>query len=85
MSSTAFNAALAERLKLSQRETAELLEVVTETILAECRAGNSVRLSGFGTFRPHVREERTMHSALTGGQVTVPGQTRLMFKPYKPL
>lgn len=51
--------ALAERLGLSKRLVAEVLEGLVATITAELKKGNNVTVTGFGTFRVSHRAARS--------------------------
>ncbi|MFA6457774.1 MAG: HU family DNA-binding protein [Patescibacteria group bacterium] len=51
--------ALAERLGLSKRLVAEVLEGLVATITVELKKGNNVTVTGFGTFRVSKRAARS--------------------------
>ena len=51
--------ALAERLGLSKRLVAEMLEGLIGIITAELKKGNDVTVTGFGTFRVSQRAARS--------------------------
>lgn len=59
----------------------ELVQII-ETGLRE---SGTVRISGFGKFELRWRNERTGRNPQTGEVITIPGQNKVVFKPYKAL
>ena len=50
MQKTDFVKAVAEKAKISQKDTKEVIDAALEVIADQLKAGNKVTLTGFGTF-----------------------------------
>ncbi|NVN11001.1 integration host factor subunit alpha [Nguyenibacter sp. L1] len=83
--STVTRASLAEHIYsqvgLSRNESADLLEHVLERVAKELEAGNTVKISGFGTFSVRQKGRRTGRNPKTGVEVPILPRSVLVFRP----
>lgn len=66
---------------LSRNESAELLESVLERICLALEAGESVKISGFGTFSVRQKGRRVGRNPKTGQEVPILPRRVLVFRP----
>ncbi len=66
---------------LSRNESAELLEMVLERMSAELEVGQSVKISGFGTFSVRQKGRRIGRNPKTGEEVPILPRRVLVFRP----
>ena len=66
---------------LSRNESADLLENVLERISAVLEAGDSVKISSFGTFLVRQKGQRIGRNPKTGVEVPIQPRTVLTFRP----
>ena len=66
---------VAKKAKTTQKEVAEILTVLMETIEKTVSKGKKVTLVGFGTFEAKKRAERTGRNPQTGGEIQIPAKT----------
>lgn len=66
---------------LSRNESAALLESVLERISAELQDGQSVKISGFGTFSVRQKGRRIGRNPKTGEEVPILPRRVLVFRP----
>lgn len=82
---TVTRAQLAERIYtqvgLSRNESAELLETVLEQVARVLESGNSVKISGFGTFSVRQKGRRIGRNPKTGVEVPILPRRVLVFRP----
>lgn len=87
--STVTRASLAEQIYtqvgLSRNESAELLESVLERIALALSAGQSVKISGFGTFSVRQKGRRVGRNPKTGTEVPILPRSVLVFRPSQML
>ncbi|GAB0112901.1 integration host factor subunit alpha [Acidisoma sp. C75] len=87
--STVTRAQLAEtiyaQVGLSRNESADLLEAVLERISAALEAGESVKISGFGTFSVRQKGRRIGRNPKTGVEVPIMPRRVLVFRPSQVL
>ena len=74
---------VADKSELSQKQVAEALNLIEETVVENLKVGEKVQLSGFGTFEVRARAERKGRNPKTGEVVTVPACKYLAFVPAK--
>ena len=83
--STVTRAQLAEtiyaQVGLSRNESADLLEAVLERISAALESGESVKISGFGTFSVRQKGRRIGRNPKTGVEVPILPRRVLVFRP----
>jgi integration host factor subunit alpha len=66
---------------LSRNESADLLETVLERISATLQSGESVKISGFGTFSVRQKGRRIGRNPKTGEEVPILPRRVLVFRP----
>ena len=66
---------------LSRNESADLLETVLERVSAALEAGESVKISGFGTFSVRQKGRRVGRNPKTGQEVPILPRRVLVFRP----
>src|ERR1041385_7617038 len=66
---------------LSRNESADLLETVLERMSAALEAGESVKISGFGTFSVRQKGRRVGRNPKTGTEVPILPRRVLVFRP----
>lgn len=70
---------------LSRNESAELLEGVLERLASALEAGDSVKISGFGTFSVRQKGRRVGRNPKTGVEVPILPRSVLVFRPSQVL
>lgn len=73
------------QLGLSRNESADLLETVLERISATLESGESVKVSGFGTFSVRQKGRRVGRNPKTGIEVPILPRRVLVFRPSQVL
>jgi integration host factor subunit alpha len=86
---TVTRAHLAERIYmqvgLSRNDSADLLEAVLERVSVALEAGESVKISGFGTFSVRQKGRRVGRNPKTGVEVPILPRRVLVFRPSQVL
>jgi integration host factor subunit alpha len=86
---TVTRAHLAERIYaqvgLSRNESADLLETLLERMSAALEGGESVKISGFGTFSVRQKGRRIGRNPKTGIEVPILPRRVLVFRPSQVL
>ncbi|MBN8889976.1 MAG: integration host factor subunit alpha [Rhodospirillales bacterium 70-18] len=70
---------------LSRNESADLLETVLERMCRALEAGESVKISGFGTFSVRQKGRRIGRNPKTGVEVPILPRRVLVFRPSQVL
>ncbi|MCB1451796.1 MAG: HU family DNA-binding protein [Nitratireductor sp.] len=78
-------AAVAEKADLTKAQAGEAIDAALEAITASLKAGDEVRLLGFGNFVVAQRKATTARNPQTGATVDVPASKAPKFKPGKAL
>ena len=82
---TVTRAQLAEQIYmqvgLSRNESADLLETVLERLACVLEGGQSVKISGFGTFSVRQKGRRVGRNPKTGVEVAIMPRSVLVFRP----
>ena len=73
--------AVYQKVGLSRTESAELVELVLDTIAEKVVAGESVKLSSFGSFVVRHKNERIGRNPKTGEEVPITPRRVMVFKP----
>ena len=73
--------AVYQKVGLSRTESADLVEMVLDTICDEVVAGRSVKLSSFGSFIVRNKNERIGRNPKTGEEVPISPRRVMVFKP----
>lgn len=80
MNNKDFIAALSKASGSSRETTQRMVTAVIEAMSDTFDGGDSVSITGFGTFEPKKRVERVMVSPTTGQRMLVPPKVVLAFK-----
>ncbi len=73
--------AVYRKVGLSRTESAELVETVLDAICDSVVAGDSVKLSSFGSFLVRDKNERIGRNPKTGEEVPIKPRRVMVFKP----
>ncbi len=76
---------VSEKAEISKKDAEKAVNAVFETISGELAAGNSVQLTGFGSFEVRERKEKTCINPQTKEKMTIPATKTPAFKPGKQL
>lgn len=76
---------VAKKTKLTQRETAEVIDALAATIEESLVKGKKVQLIGFGLFEVKKCAERKGRNPRTGEALRIPAHNRPSFKAGKKL
>ena len=77
---TDLSEAVYQKVGLSRTESAELVEMVLDTISDRIVAGESVKLSSFGSFIVRSKNERIGRNPKTGEEVPITPRRVMVFK-----
>jgi integration host factor subunit alpha len=69
----------------SKKESAEIVELVLETIKRTLERGEKIKISGFGNFVVNQKMERIGRNPQTGEEITIAPRKVLTFKPSQVL
>ena len=75
--------AIAEKAKVSQKQSAEVLAAVLETVEKTVAKGKKVTLVGFGTFEARKRAARVGRNPQTGKELKIAAKTVPAFSAGK--
>ncbi|MGA1847220.1 integration host factor subunit alpha [Deferribacter abyssi] len=70
-----------EKLGITKKDIAKVVDMVFTTMREEILSGNSVKVSGFGNFEVKVRGRRVGRNPKTGDEVIIPPRYVVSFKP----
>lgn len=73
--------AVYRKVGLSRTESAELVETVLDAIMESVVAGETVKLSSFGSFVVRDKNERIGRNPKTGEEVPIKPRRVMVFKP----
>lgn len=76
---------VAEKLDITKKDTATILDTVLDTITEAIASGDSVNIAGFGKFEVSTRAARTCRNPQTGELIDVAASKAPKFKPAKAL
>lgn len=71
---------IAEQTQSTKKAAKETVQLVLDTVAAQLVAGNTVRLSGFGTFEVKDVAARTGRNPSTGEELQIEATKRVGFK-----
>ena len=74
---------VAKAAKVTQKEAAEVLAAMIETVQTTVAKGNKVTLVGFGTFEARKRAARTGRNPQTGKEIKIAAKTVPAFSAGK--
>jgi integration host factor subunit alpha len=69
----------------SKKESAEIVDIVFETIKETLASGEKIKISGFGNFVVRQKKERTGRNPQTGQEIKIAPRSVLTFKPSQVL
>jgi len=76
---------LAQKTGMTRADSQKALNGVLDVVFEELRSGNSISLTGFGTFTVAERKPRTGRNPQTGAEINIPAAKVPKFKPGKKL
>jgi len=76
---------VAERADLSKAQAGDAVDAVLDAITATLKAGDEIRLVGFGTFSVSRRKATKGRNPATGAEIDIPASNQAKFKPGKGL
>jgi DNA-binding protein HU-beta len=76
---------VADTAAISKSEAAKAVDAVFDAIASALKAGDEVRLVGFGTFSAAKRKAREGRNPRTGETIQIPASTQPKFSPGKGL
>ncbi len=74
---------IAKKTKVTQKDAAEVLNALVDTIQKTVAKGKKVTLVGFGTFESRKRAARTGRNPQTGKEISIPAKTVPVFSAGK--
>ena len=74
---------IAKKTKVTQKDAAEVLNALVDTIQKTVAKGKKVTLVGFGTFEARKRAARTGRNPQTGKEISIPAKTVPVFSAGK--
>lgn len=74
---------IAAKTKLTKKSVSDVLEAFMEGVIATVKSGDTVTLTGFGTFKAMKRQKRTGRNPQSGATIEIPARTVPAFKPGK--
>jgi DNA-binding protein HU-beta len=85
MTKTELVARVAEKVGIKKKDAAGLVNALFETIKEALKAGESVNITGFGSFKVVQRAAREGRNPATGELIKVPARKVVRFKAGKEL
>ncbi|MCF6303471.1 MAG: HU family DNA-binding protein [Devosiaceae bacterium] len=76
---------VAERADISKAEATAAVDAVIDAVTSTLKAGDEVRLVGFGTFSVSRRKATKGLNPATGAEIDIPASNQAKFKPGKGL
>ena len=70
-----------ERIGLSKKESAEMVEAVFAIMKSTLESGDNLKISGFGSFIVKQKKDRRGRNPQTGEAITIEARRILTFKP----
>ncbi|MEI7579570.1 MAG: HU family DNA-binding protein [bacterium] len=74
---------VASKTGSTKKAAQDMLEAVMEAVTSAVAKGDSVTLTGFGTFKPAPRKARTGRNPQTGATIKIPARTVPAFRAGK--
>ncbi|MDL1971207.1 MAG: HU family DNA-binding protein [Candidatus Desulfofervidaceae bacterium] len=85
MTKTGLAARVAEKLGIKKKDAAQVVNFLFETIKEALKAGESVNIVGFGSFKVVQRAAREGRNPVTGEVIEIPAKKVVKFKAGKKL
>ncbi len=73
------------KIGFSKKEASELVEMVFNSLKAQLKDGEKVKISGFGNFVVRGKKERVGRNPQTGEQIKISARRVLTFRPSQVL
>ena len=77
--------AVYEKIGFSKKDSAEIVELVFDTIKETLEKGEKIKISGFGNFVVREKKERVGRNPQTGEEILISARRVLTFKPSQVL
>ncbi|MFH1625941.1 MAG: integration host factor subunit alpha [Pseudomonadota bacterium] len=74
-----------EKVGISKKESAEIVEMVLDIIKDNLESGENVKISGFGNFSVREKKPRRGRNPQTGDEMEISARKVLSFKPSQVL
>ncbi|NQY90933.1 MAG: HU family DNA-binding protein [Deltaproteobacteria bacterium] len=74
---------LADATELSKTQSAQVLDELSQIIVAAVKAGDPVKLPGLGTFKKRETKARQGRNPQTGEPIQIPARTKAAFSVAK--
>lgn len=71
---------VADKARISQRESERLVKIITDTITEQIAQGDKVTISGFGTFEKRRRKQTIARNPKTGERMVIKAQNTPTFR-----
>jgi len=76
---------ISAKTEQSEQSTNDFIHELAGIIEASLGSGEKISIAGFGKFELRWMDERKGRNPQTGEEMTIPGQNKVVFKPYKAL
>lgn len=73
------------QVKLTKKESAEIVELVLETLKNTLEKGERIKISGFGNFHVRTKKSRLGRNPQTGTEIMISARRVLTFRPSQVL
>lgn len=77
--------AVSDRMDLRMKESREMTGRLLEIMCDSLSSGETLKITGFGTFQPVMRAARKGRNPRTGESVNIPARKRIIFKASRKL
>lgn len=74
-----------EKIGFSKKESAEIVELVFDTLKETLERGDKVKISGFGNFQVRQKKSRVGRNPQTGKEIEISARRVLTFRPSQVL
>ncbi len=74
-----------ERVGFSKKESAEIVELVFDTVKETLERGDKIKVSGFGNFQVRQKKARVGRNPQTGKEIEISARRVLTFRPSQVL
>jgi len=74
-----------EKVGFSKKESAEIVELVFDTVKETLERGDKIKISGFGNFQVRQKKTRMGRNPQSGQPIQIPARRVLTFRPSQVL
>src|SRR3954467_13485240 len=74
-----------EKVGFSKKESAEIVELVFDTVKETLERGDKIKISGFGNFQVRQKKARVGRNPQTGKEIEISARRGLTFRPSQVL